>query len=168
MTLLELNRELLKEQSEYETKTRDYTEYCKGYQQRIKSINDNIRLLDKNIDTDKFELGLKILKIEFPFSQDYYTQRKTYSMIYEDLVRDAKKDLINGCEYLSNRYIGQKKYAGFDQRADCEYGYSPTHGYIYQRIGFKNPKQKLSDYEIECCLYLLGNLKALLENINSK
>ena len=168
MTLLELNRELLKQNDEYEIKTREYGDYCKKYHTKIKQINDEIRLLDKNIDTEKIKVASQILDIKFPSSIDYYTKKVTYSMIYDDLIQSAKKDLISGCNYLHERYIGQKYYSGFDQREDCKYGYSPNHGNIYQRIGLKNPKQELSDNDIECCLYLLGNLDLILENLNSK
>jgi hypothetical protein len=42
----------------------------------------------------------------------------------------------NGTTALRSSYIGIKNYAGFgDQRADCDYGYSPSHGYIVFSIG---------------------------------
>lgn len=48
----------------------------------------------------------------------------------EGALAAAIDDLAAGCPILRERYIGAKRYEGFHQREDHEYGYGPKHGSI--------------------------------------
>jgi len=164
--LLELNKKLLELQNDYSNKEKEYKDYCETMNSGIARIKKDISLYKNSVDADKINYAMQILDLEFPTKRDYYTDKYTFYPIYQDLVNSAKKDLVSGVSKLKREYIGQKRYEGFDQRTDCEYGYGPSHGYIYQRIGLRNPKRELSDYDIECCLYLLENLDAVVKSKN--
>ncbi|MFA6831874.1 MAG: hypothetical protein WCR36_06355 [Bacteroidaceae bacterium] len=164
--LLELNKELLAMQSDYSSKEKEYKEYCATANARMKKIKSDISLYKNSVDANKVNYAMSILNLEFPTKKDYYTEKRTYYPIYQSLVSAAKTDLISGVNKLKREYIGQKYYGAFDQRCDCEYGYGPSHGSIYQRIGLRNPKKELTDTDIECCLYLLENLDSIVASKN--
>lgn len=61
----------------------------------------------------------------------------------------------DGNKALSVEYMGVKQYAGFgDQRTDCRYGFSPTHGSIVFRVERRGDRSStLADdhvYLLEC------------------
>jgi len=164
--LLELNKELLAMQNDYSSKEKEYKEYCTTANAKMGKIESDISLYKNSVDANKINYAMGILDLEFPTKKDYYTEKRTYFTIYPSLVSDAKTDLISGVNKLKREYIGQKYYGAFDQRCDCEYGYVPSHGSIYQRIGLRNPKKELTDDDIECCLYLLENLDSVVVSKN--
>ncbi len=162
-TLLELNKKKIEIQKEHLKKQKEYDAHCTEYSKQSKAIEDKIYLLNNNLDIEKIQHGAELIRLQFP----YISYKETFSMIYNDIVEDAKRDIAEDCKKLRTEYFGQKKYGGFDQREDHKYGYGPKHGSTYQSIGLKNPNIELSDYDKECCLYLLGNLKYILENKNT-
>jgi len=164
--LMELNKALLAMEDEYTNKEKEYKEYCAAANMRMTKIKKDINLYKSSVDANKINYAMNILDLRFPTNKDYRTGKRTYSKIYSSLVSAAKTDLVSGLNKLKREYIGQKYYEGFDQRCDCEYGYGPSHGSVYQSIGLRNPKMELSDYDIECCLYLLENLDAVVTSKN--
>lgn len=164
--LLELNKELLAMENDYANKEKEYKEYCTTANAKMEKIRKDINLYKNSVDANKINYAMSILNLEFPTKKDYYTERRTYFPIYSNLVSAAKTDLVSGVNQLKREYIGQKYYGSFDQRCDCEYGYVPSHGSIYQKIGLRNPKKELSNSDIECCLYLLENLDAVVASKN--
>ena len=164
--LVELNKKLLAMKNDYANKEKEYKEYCATANAKMEKIKKDINLYKSSVDADKINYAMSLLDLEFPTKKDYYTEKRTYSPIYSSLVNAAKMDLVSGLNKLKREYIGQKYYEAFDQRCDCEYGYGPSHGSIYQRIGLRNPKSELSNYDIECCLYLLENLDAVVTSKN--
>lgn len=60
----------------------------------------------------------------------------------------------NPADALKAEYFGIKNYAEFgDQRADCRYGYSPTHGSIVFKIGRRD--RHTGPFSVDDCVYLL-------------
>ena len=167
-SLLGLNRELIALDEDIKIKTKEFEEYKEQYFIKKKRILDRMNIAKHSVDTVKFEHGLEILRLEFPGSRKYNNGPITYRMIYADLINDAKRDLANGALRLKKVYFGQKQYEGYDQREDHAYGMGPRHGSIYQRIGLRNPSTDLSDYDVECALYVLENLDVKLENLNAQ
>ncbi len=166
--LLDLNKELLVLQNEYEEKKKVFDAYRESVNIKIAEIRKDISLYKSSIDAKKINHAMSILRLEFPGeNRRYDSLKKTVLPIYDSLVNAAMTDLVSGLKILKKEYIGQKKYQGFDQRCDCEYGYGPSHGYIYQSIGLYNPKKELSEYDIECCLYLLENILEVVKSKNS-
>jgi hypothetical protein len=166
-TLLELNRELISLDTQHEADTKEFNERNEAYSSKRMGVLDKINLVKHSIDTVMFERGRSFLRLEFPCSINYKTDKRTYSMIYQSLIDDAKKDLSTGAKKLKTSYFGQKRYEGYDQRCDCGYGTGPRHGSIYQSIGLEKRNAELSDYDIECCLYVLENLDVIIENLNN-
>lgn len=167
ISLLGLNRKLLEMQDEYESKKKAFDEYCTDINRKMNQVRRDISLCKSSIDVNKINHAMSILDLQFPIQRNYYGGPEKVLPIYTDLVSAAKKDLSTGATKLRTEYIGQKRYEGFDQRTDCRYGYGPSHGSIYQRIGLRNPERELSDYDIECCLYLLENIASVVESKNS-
>ena len=61
---------------------------------------------------------------------------------------------------LHTQYFATKDYSGFyHQRSDCDYGYGPKHGSIVFAIGLRSPQEELTDYQRDCCIYLLEQIK---------
>ena len=166
MNILEINRAIIALDEQFSDKEKDFAKYKAAYLAERKDLLGQVNLVKHSIDIEKFERGKQLLSLCFPSSKNYRTEKRTYYMIYSSLIAAAKKDLSTGASGLSKEYIGQKRYEGFDQRCDCEYGCGPSHGYIYQSIGLRNPKVQLTDYDAECCLYLLENIDVVLENLN--
>lgn len=166
-TLLSLNRELQELELKQKQIIKDFEMNFDSSMAKVKKVKGRIQLLNNNVDLQKVDRGLEILKIEFPKRYNAPVGGNSYSMVYADLINAAQADILNGCPYLKTYYIGQKRYEGFDQRCDCKYGYGPTHGAIYQSIGLFNPNKELTEYDLECCLYLLANLKHVLEVKNN-
>jgi hypothetical protein len=167
-SLLSLNRELIALDEDLKVKAKEFEEYRDKYLANKKRILDRMNIAKHSVDAVKFEHGIDILRLEFPGTRRYNDGPVTYKMIYTDLISDAKRDLANGAVRLKKVYFGQKQYEGYDQREDHAYGMGPRHGSIYQRIGLKKPSEELSDYDIECALYVLENIDVKLENLNAR
>lgn len=165
-SLLQLNRKLLELQLELKGEKQDFEKRCDALNNEINQVRRNINLCKSSVDTNKVNHAMTILDLQFPVQRNYHGGTNKVLPIYSDLVNAAKADLSSGATKLRTKYIGQKRYGGFDQREDCRYGYGPRHGSIYQKIGLRNPKQELSDYDLECCLYLLENIAAVVESKN--
>ena len=166
-SLLQLNRKLMELQLELKGEKQDFEKRCDALNNEINQVRRNINLCKSSVDTNKVNHAMTILDLQFPVQRNYCGGTNKVLPIYSDLVNAAKADLSTGATKLRAEYIGQKLYEGFDQRTDCRYGYGPSHGSIYQRIGLRNPKQELSDYDLECCLYLLENIAAVVESKNT-
>lgn len=161
-TLTELNRELLSAEEELEAIEQTYKEKKSNNALRQSKIKSEIALVKRSVNPEKIRNGLGLLKLKFPQTHN------GFSCIYKSLVDDAKRDVATGCNNLKHKYIGQKRYDGFDQREDHRYGYGPRHGYIYQSIGLVNPKEPLNEEQAETCLYLLENIDAVVESLNER
>lgn len=135
--------------------------------QQMAKIKRDISLCKSSVDVNKINHAMGLLYLQFPIQRNYYGGPEKVLPIYSTLIDAAKEDLSSGVNKLKTEYIGQKRYEEFDQRTDCKYGYGPSHGSIYQRIGLRNPGKDLSDYDIECCLYLLENIASVVESKNS-
>lgn len=165
-SLLELNRRLVELDNQYEIKIKEFDEYKSAYKRCRNNILENINLTKHSVDTEKFNHGLNILRLQFPDIRRFSADSPRYGEMKADIINDAKRDLANGAPKLKKVYFGQKYYECYDQREDHEYGMGPRHGSIYQRIGLKNPSSELSDYDLECALYVLENIELQLENLN--
>lgn len=167
-SLLSLNRKLAVIDEGLAAKEREFVRFQEDCRKTKREICEAINLVKHSLDVEKFAHGLAILHLQFPGTRQGNDGPTTYTTIYASLINEAKRDLANGAPRLKKVYFGQKYYEGYDQREDHEYGMGPRHGNIYQRIGLKNPNADLSDYDIECALYVLENIDVQLENLNAK
>lgn len=164
-TLLELNRELIQAEEELETINAEYSKAKTANKQKQKNIKEQIIYAKRSVDISKIKKGLELLELKFPTMRSNISQKK-YTMIYDDIVKDAKADIATGGEKLRRGYFGQKYYGGYDQRSDHPYGYGPRHGGIYQSIGLRKPEEAMTDEQAEVCLYVLENLSVIMEARN--
>lgn len=76
-------------------------------------------------------------------------------------------DIANGCKHLRKQYFGNKRYEGFYQRNDCQYGYGPRHGSICDKVGMSDKFRdaELTDEQKDACIYYLKNLKKIRESV---
>ena len=165
-TIASIIKERLELKTEMENKKKEYNAFIENANLRLSFLSNEENLLSHSIDLEKFHHGQSILKVELPYSEDWYTKKRIYQMIYSNIINDAKNDIVDGAKRLKKEYFGQKRYESYDQRCDCEYGMSPRHGYVYQKVGLSKPQVELSEYDIECCLYYLNNLSIQVENMN--
>lgn len=78
----------------------------------------------------------------------------------------AATDIANGHPHLAQKVFGNKRYEGFYQQCDSEYGYGPRHGSIVDCVGMLHESrgQVLCDEEKDAIIYYLKNysrIKAL-------
>lgn len=66
---------------------------------------------------------------------------------------DAIEDLRRGAPRLRLRYFGVKAYDRWpSQRHDSEYGFGPSHGHVWMRIGLRHPHRGLTEQERLACI----------------
>lgn len=73
----------------------------------------------------------------------------------------AVDELAAGGQKMQTRYIGAKRYDGFHQRCDCDYGYGPSHGSIVFSVGLTQERLQrplpLDEFERDVAVrYLLA------------
>ena len=76
----------------------NFDKYTHDYKNKIKYLEDKLRLLQRNIDVRKIERGKVLLLLQFPYNSNEHI---TYP-IYESLIVAAQDDLISGCKILKN------------------------------------------------------------------
>jgi len=120
---------------------------------RLKELRRLQDMACGGINIDYVQIAEKVIAVEGkPHAITNDTQNgKTLADI-------AIEDIALGCPYLTTKYLGNKKYEGFYQRCDCEYGYGPRHGYIVDRIELKRDRNiGITDEEKDACIYYLKN-----------
>lgn len=140
------------------TLTKELASKRETFQKEEKELVDKISKLKRlenigatGLDLDKVELAEKILSI----------QGNPYG---HKIIHLAIDDIATGCNHLKNKYFGNKRYEGFYQRQDCEYGYGPKHGAIVDKIALKSSYQRdLTPDEQDACIYYLQNFVSILE-----
>lgn len=154
MNLLEIEKRIIELNDENERRTKEYKAFYENHKNKIQELEEGKKLLLKDLNADKINIAKNILYLYMP--------RRAYS----DLIYLAIKDLASGCNLMKHKYFGAKDYNRWSgQREDHEYGYGPKHGNTVFALGLKQPNRKLTDHEIECCLYYLGNFFTIHDNI---
>ena len=126
---------------------------------RLESIGEN------NIDLEKVRVAEKILSVG---GNPYGKTDDVIKFGYKTIAEQAIIDIADGCPHLKRRYFGNKRYEGFYQGCDCEYGYGPRHGSIVDRIELRNTQKELSDEEKDACIYYLKNYVKIKELATQK
>lgn len=79
-----------------------------------------------------------------------------------NLIDCAVEDIANGCQHLKHKFFGNKRYEGYYQACDCEYGYGPKYGCIVDEVRLKCGRtRELTDEEKDACIYYLRNYKKI-------
>jgi hypothetical protein len=127
----------------------------------ISEINGLKRIEDiaqNNIDIIKVQLAETILNIHGdPYGKADITFN---SPVIAEL---AINDIANNCLHMKTKYFGNKKYEGYYQRSNHEYGFGPKHGTIVDEIGLKSNvrNRELTDDEKDACIYYIKNYMKL-------
>ena len=105
-------------------------------------------------DLERVQLARNILEIEGKLSE--YAGDQT---VNNNVIENAVKDCSEGIKYLRKHYIGIKRYDGWYQECDCEYGYGPKHGSIVFSIRLRQDfrDREFSKEELSACIYYLEN-----------
>lgn len=121
--------------------------------ERLEKIGTSI---DAKLDLEKIQIAESVLIIGG-------------NPIGKNINRRAILKIANNPEYLQTNFIGNKRYEGFYQECDCEYGYGPRHGNIVDRIGLKSNARSngISEEQRDACIYYLTNIKQIIA-INEK
>lgn len=144
-------KEHIQAAKELEALTKQFEKEKDQYLKKINRLKEQERIIAIGIDLDKIELGRSILRIHgnpYAMNNDIHKDSDT-------IAQCAIRDILDGCKHLHRRYFGNKVYAHFYQRCDCEYGLGPTYGDIVDYVGLKEPGKELTDDEVEAAVYYL-------------
>lgn len=143
--------------AEREQLKRDYEKSKSRLDSKIKALMELESIGSNNINIEKVLIAENVMRVE----GNIYgrTDGNSATIAYDAII-----DIANGCQKLKKEYFGNKKYSGYYQRCDCNYGYGPSHGVIVDRIGLKDEyrKTELSDDEKDACIYYLKNYEAIV------
>lgn len=111
-------------------------------------------LLLADLNLNYIKIAEEILSIQGNVSNVCENQKLT------DL---AVNDILAGCPHMKKEFYGNKKYDGYYQRTDCQYGYGPKHGSIVESVGLQSDRReaKLTEAEKEACIYYLLNFQKI-------
>jgi hypothetical protein len=145
--------EITAEKAAHEMRMRHWNAVLTRTEQTIRAAEHNLCAAEDQV------IGSRILTIEW----DYRTLVDgRWTKVYRRTpdVRQCFQSAIlcmqTGSDWLVNRYLGVKRYEGWDsQRHDGEYGMGPTHGAIWFRIGLNPPREIPSEADrLSCIRYL--------------
>jgi hypothetical protein len=145
-TLKEIEQKLIELGREKEEEKKRHEEFMQKNMAQTKKAQRHKDMLLNGIDIEKILEAEKILAIR-GLKEEYD----------EGVVKRCIAEIASGGKALHREYFGVKNYERFiHQGSNCEYGYGPRHGYIVFSIGLKNPKNLLSNNQVEQCLYYLN------------
>lgn len=158
-TLVEITKALEVNQSQIDSLKSAFETDMKAMMDLRGELLFSQKLLLADLDLGKIELADGLLDIRGDI---------TNSCEGEVIAELAAADVAKGCPVLKTKYIGNKRYDGFYQRNDCEYGYGPRHGSIVERVGLQDTSKELSTEEQEACIYLLLNYKKVMQAVKTE
>tara|TARA_R100000781_G_scaffold109216_1_gene74087 strand:+ start:3102 stop:3593 length:492 start_codon:yes stop_codon:yes gene_type:complete len=117
--------------------------------ERLEKLGTSI---DSNIDLNKLQLAESVLIV-------------SGNPVGKNIHHRAISRMANNPDSLKREFIGNKRYEGYYQECDCEYGYGPRHGSIVDRIGLNNSARNrdLTEEEKDACIYYLTNIEKIQE-----
>lgn len=149
MTLTEIIRQRTALEAELDGKARDFLKYQKETTAEINALKEKEALLENGFDLEKVELGRMVVTINGnPYGDTGCSKDKT-------IAEEAIRDILDGCKKLKVEYFGNKRYEGFYQRSDHDYGLGPTYGTIVDRIELNIRKRDLTPEEAEAAIYYI-------------
>jgi hypothetical protein len=81
------------------------------------------------------------------------------------LTEAAALDIANDCKHMRSMFFGNKRYEGFYQSNDCQYGYGPRHGSTVDSIGLIKKDHVFTEEEKTACIYYLNNYDKIIKSI---
>ena len=138
----EINKENARHKAEIEKLKKEKNEMVK-----LKDLNMNGVNIEKYMNASRF--------IYFEYAEEIgYGDTKSQ-------IAKLKKDLLSGNFKIKTQYYGCKNYAHWTlQAVDCQYGYSPTHGYVTFRISatkdWRSGKIDPNENDLSDIIYVLN------------
>lgn len=152
--LHQIVKERFEKQKELSEKTNDFKAECKKLDAEIQELLRLEAVGQSGAELDKVQIAEEILNIQ----GDPFGVVDGGSAAIADLaVIDVAEDFIK----MRNQYFGNKKYSGYYQRCNCEYGMGPKHGTIVDRIELKDTEREYTDEEKDACIYYIKNYKEI-------
>jgi hypothetical protein len=158
-TLVEITTALEVNQSQIASLKSAFESDMKSMQDTRSELLFAQKLLLNDLDLEKVSIADSILRVEGDVT------RNCEGEVIAEL---AAADIAKGCKHLKTRYFGNKRYDGFYQRNDSEYGYGPKHGSIVERVGLKDTSKILNPDEQEACIYMLLNYKKIIQAVKTE
>jgi hypothetical protein len=160
MRLFEIVKERVKKQEALAILKKDFDYNKLLLENEIKELIEFENMLGVNLDLNKVFIAKNILKC----IGDIYGKADAGfgSLVIAEL---AIIDIANGCKHLKKQYFGNKRYSGYYQRSNHEYGYGPAHGGIVDEIALASDARErdLTEDEKDACIYYLKNYKLIME-----
>ena len=122
---------------------------------RLENVAEN------GLDLDKIQIAETVIYVSGnPYGQTSGDART--------IAECAIIDIANDCIKLRAEYFGNKRYSGYYQRSDHEYGMGPKHGSIVDEIELTREFRKglagdakLTDEQKDACIYYLKNYELI-------
>jgi hypothetical protein len=153
MRLFEIVAEKQDIQKAMDAERSRFDSFIKESEWRLKELNRLQDMACGGINIDYVQIAEKIIAVE---GKPHAITNDTKNG--KTIADEAIEDIALGCPHLKTKYFGNKRYEGFYQRCDCEYGYGPSHGYIVDEIALKGRGNILpTDEEKDACIYYLKN-----------
>lgn len=149
MTLTEIIRQRILLEAELSKKYWEFQDFQKKTTAEIDALKEKEALLENGFNLEKVELGRTVVSIKGnPYGDTGCSKDKT-------IAEEAIRDILDGCKKLKVEYFGNKRYEGFYQRSDHDYGFGPTYGTIVDRIELSIRKRDLTPEEVEAAIYYI-------------
>ncbi|BCJ86484.1 hypothetical protein [Effusibacillus dendaii] len=150
MNLVTIENELIRLFNERKEAVKNHENFMSQNMKEIEELKRQKEMCLKGIDLNKIKIAESLLRVK----------GLSYGQYNDRCVTEAIKDIAQGAPKMSEGYFGVKNYAHWThQESDHPYGYGPRHGSIVFSVGLKNPKEKLTEEQKECCLYYLNLLR---------
>lgn len=147
------------------TQEKTFSNFKHEMQAKICELERLEKLASENNDLEKIQLAETVLYVHGnPYGRTSDVNQFNHATIAEQAIID----IASGCQHLKRQFFGNKRYEGYYQGTDCEYGMGPKHGSIVDEIGLKQSARTkdLTDEEKDACIYYLRNyqkIKAAIE-----
>lgn len=149
MTLTEIIRQRILLEAELSKKYWEFQDFQKKITAEIDALKEKESLLENGFDLEKIELGRTVVTIKGnPYGDTGCSKDKT-------IAEEAIRDILDGCKRLKVEYFGNKRYEGFYQRSNHDYGFGPTYGSIVDRVELNIRKRDLTSEEAEAAVYYI-------------
>ena len=145
-------KERLALEDELKAMTESFERRKKELTQQISQHKEQEQIVSSDLDLDKVEAGRKILYVH---GNPYGESDDVLLDLSNTIAKCAIADILDGCKHLRAEYFGNKRYEGYYQRCDCNYGFGPSHGRIVDSIELRNPKMELTEDDVEAAVYYL-------------
>lgn len=149
--------------AQIKTETERHTQELGKLLIELQNTNELIAQNAAGLDNERIQLAEDCIKV----TGWEYVGLKHDRGDLDGCIQDAINDISKGVDKMRREYFGCKNYEGFFlQRADCEYGYKPTHGGTAFSIGLGNHgrgrdidrDRQFTPQELDAMIYYLTNL----------